>query len=827
MKKYIIVTLLIIGSLSCFAINRLSIELEEKLSDTRINEKVEVTIILQDNFVPKITEKMSRKEKYHLMKDTAEDNRISFENTLERAQKDEIGNYDFFWIINGYTASASKETILQFSEREDVKFIELSKKMELIKEETKSVSNPSREIGWNLEMMNIPEVWDLGYTGEGVTIGIMDSGVTPNHPALADSWSGLWFDASGELATPNDFYGHGTHMTGVAVGGDGPGPFANDTGVAPNAQFAFAKISYNGFFAKNYMLDAYQWFASLIDEGVDIRIISCSIGTTWQSMSDWDALITLRQLDFIPIFAIGNSAGTTACPASYPTVFGVGATNQNDVRTDNSGQGPTPDNYPWNDSSFWERSDWNLIKPDICAPGVDIPTTEVGSGYCESTGTSPATPHIAGVAALMLQKNPTLTYNDVYNIMLDNAEQLGGTIPNNDYGWGRVDALAAVNAVPQLQQEYISQIGYDFSEIPNLGTTVEFYFGLKSYQFDTEGVVASISSENPNIEIQTNFSAFGDIPANTIVTNSEPFVFYVNESNEQGQIETFLIEIETNAGNTFVEEFTFTLGEPVLETVFFDDFEEGLDNWSAEEHWQIADDISYSPTHCVKNTYSNTSPGQMYYESLDLTEPIDFSNCLYKAELSFRLRFNLFSMDVGMFLLATANPDDEFATQSIAEFQSPVFNTEFTQIELDISQFAGEEAVSFNFLNTYFMDFDWYWAIDDFEIKMDQLGSPVSSEDIVVETSDFQLSNYPNPFNPSTTISFSITTKSTENTELMIYNLKGQQIKKLEIKNLKIGINEVIWDGTDKNRKPVSSGVYLYKLKNGRYTSSKKMILMK
>jgi len=110
---------------------------------------------------------------------------------------------------------------------------------------------------------------------------------------------------------------------------------------------------------------------------------------------------------------------------------------------------------------------------------------------------------------------------------------------------------------------------------------------------------------------------------------------------------------------------------------------------------------------------------------------------------------------------------------------------------------------------------------------------PRDENDIIVSTSavDFiffpkiDLQNYPNPFNPETTIYFTV--EGTENTELIIYNLKGQKIKKLEIRNLKLGINKIIWNGTDDNNKVVSAGLYFYKLRSGEYSKSKKMLLLK
>ena len=111
---------------------------------------------------------------------------------------------------------------------------------------------------------------------------------------------------------------------------------------------------------------------------------------------------------------------------------------------------------------------------------------------------------------------------------------------------------------------------------------------------------------------------------------------------------------------------------------------------------------------------------------------------------------------------------------------------------------------------------------------------PRSSSDISTGSSiqedvlniDFNLFNYPNPFNPTTTISFE-TTNLHEIPLIEIYNLKGQKVKKLEIRNLKLGINNVIWDGTDSNYQPVSSGIYFYKFISGDYQQTRKMILLK
>jgi len=110
------------------------------------------------------------------------------------------------------------------------------------------------------------------------------------------------------------------------------------------------------------------------------------------------------------------------------------------------------------------------------------------------------------------------------------------------------------------------------------------------------------------------------------------------------------------------------------------------------------------------------------------------------------------------------------------------------------------------------------------DIFVAKLNSSVYAENEIIPT-EIRLSNFPNPFNPTTTIHFSIEqNQQNEQIELEIYNLKGQKVK--QFSDIR-GQTSVIWNGTDQNNKPVSSGIYLYKLEAGKYTSTKKMILMK
>jgi len=108
-----------------------------------------------------------------------------------------------------------------------------------------------------------------------------------------------------------------------------------------------------------------------------------------------------------------------------------------------------------------------------------------------------------------------------------------------------------------------------------------------------------------------------------------------------------------------------------------------------------------------------------------------------------------------------------------------------------------------------------------------QMGQINKADDETIQKPDFALNNYPNPFRNSTTVSFNLSRKDAKNANIEIYNIKGQKVKQLRIKNYELGINKINWDGKDESGKQVQSGIYFYKLKSDRFASARKMILMK
>ena len=311
------------------------------------------------------------------------------------------------------------------------------------------------------------EVWqDFGYTGAGVTVAVLDSGVDALHPDLASGSKtvqnvkivgnplGLGAPVVLEnLATSDTTSGHGTHCAST-VGGTGSAAAGRYRGVAPDA--SIVGVGAGDAIVILSALEGFDWILQNRAQ-YGIRVISNSWGTTGAfdaadpvnvaSKAAHDAGITV-------VFAAGNEGpgNDTLNPYSVaPWVVGVAAGNK--------------DGQTLADFSSRGRPGDALYRPTITAPGVDIVAARASTGvlpvlalpsdvalgadalrYTTMSGTSMATPHIAGVVALMLQANPSLTPAQVKSVLSSTASPMPG-YGAHEAGAGYVDALAAVNAV--------------------------------------------------------------------------------------------------------------------------------------------------------------------------------------------------------------------------------------------------------------------------------------------------------------------------------------------------------------------------------------------
>nr|WP_255672939.1 S8 family serine peptidase [Glycomyces amatae] len=339
-------------------------------------------------------------------------------------------------------------------------------------------------VQWGVEDVGAPDVWAEGFTGEGIVVASIDTGVDYDHPALVDRYRGNngdgtfthdynFYDVADacEGDAPCDADGHGTHTMGTMVGADG-------IGVAPDAEW----IAVNGCCPdEETLLRAGEWIAAPTDaegRGADPLKAPHVVNNSWggygydpfyaQVVDLWHAA------GIIPVFAAGNSGYsclTMGSPGIYENVIAVGAYDEDGKIADFSSRG-----------HGWEGT----LKPDLSAPGVDVYSSLPGGEYGTADGTSMAAPHVAGSIALLLSASPTLEgdYEAVYETLTDTAadvadDQCGGDEEaNNVYGHGRIDVEDAVDEAPAGRFGSLSGAVTDQDGEPVAGVRLVFEGGV-------------------------------------------------------------------------------------------------------------------------------------------------------------------------------------------------------------------------------------------------------------------------------------------------------------------------------------------------------------
>ena len=270
------------------------------------------------------------------------------------------------------------------------------------------VANLSEADRWNLKELQVNSAWQNGYTGKGVKIGIIDSGIA-NHSDLAIA-GGVSFVGQ----SYDDDHGHGTHVAGI-VGAKHNG--VGVAGIAPNAEiYAIKSIKSDGFGDVVDVLKGIDW---AIENQMDI--INLSFGDLEYSDALYEGVVKATNRGILIVAASGNegnasgTGNTLNYPARYEEVISVAAVNRQLNRAEFSGTGPTN---------------------DFAAPGVDIYSTYLNGQYATYNGTSMAAPHIAGVLALLKEQYPYLSAKQLYEGLQLLAKDLGTPGADDLYGYG-------------------------------------------------------------------------------------------------------------------------------------------------------------------------------------------------------------------------------------------------------------------------------------------------------------------------------------------------------------------------------------------------------
>ena len=385
------------------------------------------------------------------------------------------------WLSNMISCTASKDYIYLLSEHSDIKILGYNKTEFLLWEEDVKSAEPLRGIAPHVKHVNADKAWNLGFTGEGVLVGVIDTGVN-FHKDIANSlWDGgedypnhgyNTFENSHDIT---DGFNHGTHCAGIICG---DGTSGTQIGVAPDATIMCVKV----------MDDAGSGNANSVCSGIEFAIehgadvLNMSLGFPNASGSTREALRqtyeNALEANVAIVTAVGNDGmlnltfpvpnsvrvpggcpppwlhpDQQANPGGLSACIAVGAVNSSNKVADFSSRGP----FTWQTTSYGDYPylpgrEIGLIRPDVCAPGVSIVScsNKNSGGYASMDGTSQATPCVTGVICLMLQKKSYLTPAQICEALETTATKLSET-KSNETGSGCVNALLALEEIENYE----------------------------------------------------------------------------------------------------------------------------------------------------------------------------------------------------------------------------------------------------------------------------------------------------------------------------------------------------------------------------------------
>ena len=591
MKKnilFLLVTLFSFNFINAQNVNTIEPKLQEVLNQ-KSDEMISVNIILKSqieeqrlrDLASKTDDRKSKREIVvdelkRFSKDTQNDI-MSILDAEERNGK--VSDVKCHWLVNAISCNASSEIIYNIAKHNDVSVIAYNERSYMLWDETMTKVESPRGLTQNITHVNADEVWDLGYTGEGVIVAVIDTGVNFDHVDLVNN---LWdggdeFPNHGYNTLENshdvsDGFGHGTHCAGTICG---DGSSGTQTGIAPDATLMCVKVIDDTGYGNATSISAGMEFA--IEHGADVLNMSLGIPFASAAVREMlrNACINALQCGVAAAVAVGNdgqlqisfpvpnnvrvpggcpppwihpdqqsNAGGTSC------CIAVGAVDYNNERAAFSSYGP----FTWQDTSFEDypyEPGMGLIRPDICAPGVNIISADPNNpnGHVSMEGTSQAAPCVAGVMALMLEKNPELTPAEISMTLETTAVQLADN-KNNYTGSGCIDALAAIQSIegdePPVEP---------CNAPTNLNVTIEQ--DAQGYAYNFKVTMTWDASDNASQYVIYMDGNILDVTANTS---------YIKGFDEEGEHYFSVVAVCENGESEMSETFEFEIiGETIGE----------------------------------------------------------------------------------------------------------------------------------------------------------------------------------------------------------------------------------------------------------------------
>ena len=584
---------------------------------------------------------------------------------------DEVQEIRPFWSVNGFACLASDEAIQLLEARHDVAMVVRDEFRKMLPENEKSYPVESKDIAWHVDKVNAPAVWSYigstGYTGNGVVVAILDTGVNYNHIDIAGSmWDGgpefphHGYDVINHDNDPMDDYMHGTHCAGIVAG---QGNAGTQTGIAPGAKIMAVKImDETGYGGDAQIIEGIEF---ALTHGADI--LSCSFGDpeTGGYALYRQLYETVLDAGVVAAVAAGNVGDTQYtypkpfnieapgnCPppwfhpdqtlhGGHTAVVCIGATDANDNHSSFSSVGPVT----WAEgANIGDYSDYpyeignpdmpGLIRPDISAPGANIISLGFpgNTSYEAHDGTSMATPCTAGVMALLLEAEPTLTPAQLDSIIELTAVKIGNYKKNNLTGSGRIDALAAVNAL--------------------------FYHGPTNLTADFDGETVVLNWEAPTQASSYNVYRDGLRIANGLTTTTYTdhlnyggnYTYYITAELDNGittlpsnyvNIEK-TVEVEAEVINNQRVELSWNMPNSIVDGFESGDFYQNMWLNDATSPWVISNTNPSTGNYCAKST----NQGMFSSSSLGLAVNVPIT-CV----VSYQARISCFPLNGGGFFI--------------------------------------------------------------------------------------------------------------------------------------------------------------------------------
>ena len=568
--------------------------LEEEMSRRQEDERIEIIVIMKSQYDRAqlnrraddyVTRAERREFVVNELKTFAEATQYDLKQTLsEMEQRGTVSSPTVLWMANALYFNATKSVIRDLALRNDIAIIGFAKEYHCIPDgEEQKPASVKREITPNVLQVHADQVWEMGYKGEGVVVAIIDSGVNYRHVDVADHlWDGgeefphHGYDVYNHDDDPVDDNGHGSHCAGILCG-DGTG--GTHTGMAPEVTLMCVKsMGASGYCGSVNIAEGIQW---AIEHGCDM--FTMSMGLVNASLIDRKLLrnTCAAALDagIVAAIAAGNEGNKLNvypipynvrtpgnCPPPYlddiqaqnagglSCAVCVGAVDYNDNAAPFTSHGPVT--WYSDESNFYNDylyqsgnpAQFGLIRPDVCAPGMEILSLALyGNGYLLDSGTSMATPCVAGCMALMLSKNINLMPSDICRLLEETAVPIEEG-KSNIYGFGRVDALAAIEAIPMGGIRYQGYaindtLGNDNHRL-NPGESVTMSLTLNNISVEPiSNVSAVLITEDEHVILTQDTIVFPPFAANETITVDDAFTFSVDNEVSPYQEIKFRVKV--------------------------------------------------------------------------------------------------------------------------------------------------------------------------------------------------------------------------------------------------------------------------------------------